>query len=149
MRDYADCKPFLDYLAAEHRHLHQAIRQVELGLREPWRERDKQRVRENLANLRRQLQEHFASEESGGCLEEAVCRCPSLSPQVAILQHQHASLLAEVDKVLARVEASEPGVAGLVCHSFEQLIRMIVQHEAAEVQVLQQAFGTDQANSGD
>ena len=146
MRDYAECKPFLDYLAAEHRRLHQAVLQVEQGLKEKWRERDRVWVKERLTELRRQLQEHFVAEEAGGCLEEAVCRCPTLSPQVAILQHQHASMLEEIDTVIARVDAGTPGVEGVVSHSFTQLIQRIEEHERAENHVLERAFGSDQGN---
>lgn len=146
MRDYSECKPFLDYLAAEHRRLHQAILQVEGEFQEHWRERDRARVKVRLADLRRQLQEHFAAEDKGGCLEEAVCRCPRLSPQVAILQHQHASILDEIDTVISRVDGENPGVEGAVAFSFSHLIQRIAEHEQAENRVLEQAFGSDQGN---
>lgn len=47
---------------------------------------------QRLVDLHQQLQSHFTEEETGGCLEEAVARCPSLSNDCKTAMAKHTVL---------------------------------------------------------
>jgi hypothetical protein len=148
MRDYDECRPFVDHLLAEHRRLHKLIHQARISIVEsggPDWDESYEGVAEILRKLRGELQRHFAEEEAGGCLDEAVSRCPRLSPDARRLESEHADLLAGVDRVIA--QALDCG-----CHfenrvalqrDFDNLCRQLHAHEAAENDVLRQGFGVN------
>lgn len=143
MRDYAECKPFLDHLAAEHRQLQHALQDIDKWLRDHWRATDTTVVRQRLGELKGQLERHFAEEENDGCLEEARCRVPALSPQVSELQQEHPQLLKIVDEVIRRLDVGVPGANQEVGQAFARFMQRMEGHEAAERSVLKKAFGTD------
>lgn len=99
----------------------------------------------HLTQLHEHLARHFAHEEHGGWLEEAVVRLPRLATQFTTLEKQHADLLARLAalgeklKTLA-VEADQwPAVAG----EFEAFAKQLVAHEACEERILEQGFNQD------
>lgn len=158
MRDYAECKPFLDFIAAEHRQLHQMVQQIGDQLRVPRTAAEVRDLRRDLQELRTRLARHFTEEENEGCLEEARCRCPNLSPQVAQLLAEHPQLLASLDDVLLRTETLlvevtraelplERGEAFQrereIASQFIEFARQLQIHEQSENRVLRLAFGTD------
>ena len=149
MRDYAECKPFLDHIAAEHRQLRRALQDIDKWLRDHWKATDTTVVRQRLAELRGHLERHFSEEENEGCLEEARCRVPALSPQVVELQHEHPQLLKIVDEVIRRLDVGSPGVTQEVGQAFSRFVQRMEGHEAAETSVLRQAFGTDDGFEGE
>jgi hypothetical protein len=99
--------------------------------------------RDGLATYRQELERHIREENEGGCLEEAVCRCPSLGPRVSLLQHEHADLLASIDELLGRLGRSPQGTASEIAAEFSRLSSVLRTHEVAENQILAQAFGID------
>jgi iron-sulfur cluster repair protein YtfE (RIC family) len=148
MRDYDECRPFIDHLLAEHRRLHKLIHQARTSIVQsggPDGDESCEGVAEILCNLRRELQQHFTEEEEGGCLDEAVSRCPRLSHDAQRLENEHVDLLAEVDRLI--VEASDCGshVENRVAlqRDFDELCRQLHAHEAAENDLLRQGFGAN------
>lgn len=98
-----------------------------------------------LADLRVQLSLHFTHEEQGGYFHEAVAAAPWLAHQAEALEQEHAQLLELLDGLLndlqpaARRAADRPAVG----KCFEEFNLRFFQHEAAEGQLIQQAFNDD------
>lgn len=100
---------------------------------------------EKVAALRNDLAHHFAEEEDGGCLEEAISRQPSLSADVTKLEDEHRALLAMLDEFLVNLRRAESGGTpefdlATAFHSIAQSLRA---HEASENQIMATAFGIE------
>ena len=142
MRDFQECQAFVEHLRKEHDQLHQTVSAVkrDLDAAEP------RRLSEGLLRLRQQLVEHFAQEERGGCLEEAVSYAPHLSTPVAEIEHEHASILMLLDQLIKRSENC--GRADFR-ESFQLFVTVVQDHESAENRILQNAFGTGEFDTND
>lgn len=134
---------YMNHLRAEHRQLHAEVRRIrntffaEAGQRNRTGE-----LLQELSELSNELRRHFAEEEQGGCLEEAVCRCPSVAHEADGLLREHAGLLASLDQVIFRLKSdskSEPPED--VETEFEGFANELLAHEAAENRVMQRGFG--------
>lgn len=147
MRDYDECRPYIDHLVAEHRRLHGMLRRIRASLVnsvEPGGEPSFAEVTRILRGLRDELEHHFAQEESGGCLDEAVSRCPKLSAEARRIEAEHAELLAEIDSLIAQAKTQEPTAWNQVSlqRAFDGLFQRLRAHEKAENELVGQAFGT-------
>jgi len=148
MRDYEECRPYIAHLLAEHRRLHTMLGQARASIVQsggPDRDASVADVVRVLAHIRSELAHHFAEEEGGGCLDEAVCRCPRLSADARRIEAEHPELLHEIDLLIARAKDSEQSVTERLSleRDFEHLSRQLCAHEAAENAILRQAFGTN------
>src|SRR6476469_7946591 len=97
MSDFNDLYSYVNYLLAEHRRLHQVLHLVRQTIgsgRESNQIDWKQNVVKALRDLRAELQCHFAEEEEGACLDEAVSFQPQLSPEMKQIEQEHPRLLA-------------------------------------------------------
>jgi hypothetical protein len=94
--------------------------------------------------LRDELAQHFAEEEAGGCIEEAVCRCPRLASEARHVERQHPVLLDELDGVIALARVLQPGRVGrqTLLNEFDEFAANLKKHESAEDHILQVGFGT-------
>lgn len=139
MRDFRECQAFVDHLRSEHQQIHQAVVNVERELRAADPPCDPNRVRTCLQRLRDVLAQHFAEEEEGGCLEQAISCAPRLSQEVADIEKEHATILKLVDRLIKR---------SADCHTldfaeaFRRFASILDAHDAAEDRILQLAFGT-------
>jgi hypothetical protein len=146
MRDYSECQAYVEHLRSEHKQIHQALVAVErdLGAADP--QCDSLRMRDSLQRLNETLAEHFAEEEQGGCLEEAICYDPRLSPDVARIEKEHPDILKLLDRLIGR---------SAECHtpdfhvSFRQFAQTLHAHESAENRILHTAFGTGEFEPND
>src|SRR6476620_10387949 len=96
MRDYNECQCYVEHLIAEHRRLHRMLRLAQAAIVAsgcPDRDATCTDIVRVLRQVREELQHHFAQEESGGCLDEAVSRCPGLSAEVKRIELEHPQLL--------------------------------------------------------
>jgi hypothetical protein len=148
MRDFEECQPYVDHLTAEHRRLHTMLRQARGAIVQcggPDRDATGNDVVRVLRRVRDELACHFAQEESGGCMNEAVSRCPRLSLEVQRIEAEHSELLAELDRVLAQALDLDDSVQSRIAfeNAFDNLCRQIHAHEAAENVILSQGFGTN------
>ena len=148
MRDYEECQPYVNHLVAEHRRLHAMLHQARASIMQsggPDRDASVNDILHALRNIRSELAHHFAEEEAGGCLDEAVCHCPRLAAEAKRVEAEHPELLAEIDRLIAEALDSEQSVANRLSmeRDFEQLYRQLCAHEAAENAILRQAFGTN------
>ncbi len=91
------------------------------------------------------LKQHFAEEEAGGLLEEAICRLPRLGPQATVLERQHEPLLRDCSELVERAEvcgSSKELWKGLA-QDYGQFIKALLTHEAAENRLAEQAFNAE------
>ena len=143
----------LGHLLAEHRDLFHLMHSVQLAFAMAGQPRPESRadVLESLHHLREHLGDHFAQEELGGFLEEAMTRMPRLSAAVRSIVAQHPALLAELDRViddLTIVEKSGGGAAGAkswsaAVHAFEAFAADMAAHERSENMVVQEGYNED------
>ena len=149
MRDFDDCESMVQYLCAEHAELQRGIQAIESELH-AHEQRDPGVIHDALLALRDRLVRHFEVEESGGCLEEAACRCPSLAHDVTIIEREHPGILRLLDQLVARAARGCDGSSNAdFAESFARFARTMRHHEATETRILEQAFGTVIANGSE
>jgi hypothetical protein len=102
-------------------------------------------VGQRLADLRQQLQAHFAEEEAGGCLEEAVSRCPRLGVDSNAILAEHPLLDQMLEQLLVQTRNSTAPPAD-VQKDFQVFAERLRAHESAENRLLQMAFGAETAD---
>jgi hypothetical protein len=136
----------LNHLRAEHRRLHKGVLDlkrtfnawVDSGAQQPVAD-----ILAELSSLHDELMEHFTEEEQGGCLEEAVSRCPRLADTALRIEAEHEDILDRLRHLVVRLEAQPltlPEVKAIEGY-FLELCQEIQRHEAAETQVMTAAFG--------
>ncbi len=143
----------LGHLLAEHRDLFHLMHSVQLAfaMAGPPSPEHRADVLEALHHLREHLGDHFAQEELGGFLEEAMTRMPRLSAAVRSIVAQHPALLAELDRVIDELTTVEkPGgfAAGAkswsaAVHAFEAFAANMAAHERSENMVVQEGYNED------
>jgi iron-sulfur cluster repair protein YtfE (RIC family) len=146
MRDLSDCLPYVRHMRMAHRRQNEALRAINGLLTElelPESAKAAARLVESLQALRADLAFHFAEEESGGCVEEAVIRCPGLSPDARRAGAQHRLLLNHLNGVLQRMQELSPqsGCVAPIREVFQQFAVALKEHENAEERILQAGFG--------
>lgn len=95
-----------------------------------------------LARLAATLRSHFAEEEEGGCYEEAVSRCPSLSPTVQALLAEHPQITLALEGLLNDIRVQRKSSEQLR-EEFDRFARKLKDHEIKENRLLQMALGGD------
>ena len=137
---------YVNHLMAEHRRLDQLILRT-LQAIPNWEESDvggwPQSVVAGLAAIRRELAQHFAEEEAGGCLEEAVARCPALSTEADRVQGEHGRLLEVLDELARHCrQVRRPTRRDLLVleHELRAVAQKLRLHEAEENSIMQRAF---------
>jgi iron-sulfur cluster repair protein YtfE (RIC family) len=100
---------------------------------------------ETIGRLQERLTAHFAREEKGGWLEEAVVRAPHLAKQLTAIEHEHGPLLEQLRQLYndaAKMPATGEGLTKLE-HEFEAFATRLLAHEEAENAILCQGFNED------
>jgi len=140
----------LEHVLAEHRELFQLISQTlaafnntgngdrPLGKRREY-------ARSRIGLLRSHLQAHFAQEESGGFLEEAVSRIPRLGRRMEEILREHPALVTELDSLVAALARSRLSEAGWqqARRQFQAFVGHLQAHERSEHAVLQEGYNED------
>lgn len=141
--------PFLEQALAEHHDLHRTVEEIgslldSVPASEAGAALAAQALR-RVDDLRGKLRQHFAQEEEGGYLEEAIARLPSLAPQAAVLQKQHAEFMQLADRLVgdARAAATPADVWRVLHDGFKTYSKKLLAHEAAENSLLQRAYNVD------
>lgn len=146
MKD-GDCKfAYVDHMLAEHRRLDQLVHKTSLAL-PSWEELDSQdwlpRMTNGLVAIRTELAHHFHDEEQGGCLEEAVARCPQLSAEVQKIEGEHEEILSRLSELIDRCQRANkptPQQSLAIEQELRQIVRELRGHEALENRIMQQGF---------
>jgi hypothetical protein len=138
--------PYVNHLVAEHRRLHMLLRNARSAIMQsgaPDRDVTTADVVGVLTKVRGELAQHFSEEESGGCLEEAVSRCPRLATEATRLQGEHAGLLVQIDKLIAQALDSRHTLENRIAfeREFDEVCLLLHAHEAAENELLRQGLG--------
>jgi len=148
MRDYNECRFYVEHLIREHRRLHRMLRLARaaiVGTGGPDGDTTFADIVRILRQVREELAHHFAEEEAGGCLDEAVSQCPSLSAEARRIEAEHPQLLDSVDRLIAQAldcdQSFEKQVA--LKRGFDELCRQLVAHETAENVLLRKGFGAN------
>lgn len=95
--------------------------------------------------LRDDLRRHFEQEEEGGYLEEALTRVPSMAPQAAQLQKQHAEFLKIAEQMIADAQCGDrpEGIWTRLKGDYARFAKKLLAHEASENKLLERAFNED------
>jgi hemerythrin len=146
MKNDDECRSYINHIVAQHRRLHTMLRQTRGAITDsvqPDETPSFGRIIRVLAKLRDELEHHFAQEEGGGCLDEAVSLCPSLSSEVKQIEAEHPQILAQLDNLRHEAQYLSPTPQNQIAlqRAFDQLYRQLHQHEAAENRLLAQGFG--------
>lgn len=150
MNDSEECFAFAEHLHLEHHRLNELLREIAHGVAQLGPPADKRPVFDPLvqriAHLRQQLLAHYAEEEAGGCLEEAVTRCPSLAGDVKSVVAEHPQLDEMLKQLLA--QAADPAVTpAALAQQWQAFYKRIQAHEATETRLLRMAFGSETAET--
>lgn len=148
MRAYDECRCYVDHLIAEHRRLHRILRVARnaiMPLDNATGNVPAADIVKLLGEVREELAHHFAQEDGGGCLEEAVSRCPTLSDEVRRIEAEHPWLLESIDRLIAQARDSDRSVKGRieVARGFDELCAQLDAHEGAENALLRKGFGAN------
>lgn len=146
MRTDDQCLCYVNHIVAQHRRLHFMLRQMRHAIVEsvqPDETPSFAAIVRILTQLREELERHFAEEEAGGCLDEAVSRCPSLSAEAKQIEAEHQEILAQIDRLTEQAGTLPPTPQNqfAIQQAFDQLYRRLQKHEAAENRLLAQGFG--------
>lgn len=98
-----------------------------------------------LEPLRDELLQHFAEEEEGGYLAEALAQEPRFAREAEELKLQHAEFQGDLNAFIERLHESEPPFESWqrACSDFEDILARIRRHEGRETAIVQAAFGDD------
>lgn len=148
MRDDQDCRCYVDHVLAEHRRLHALLRQMRAAIASsvgPDEPPTFAGVLAVLTRLREELEQHFAQEDGGGCLEEAVSRCPRLAAEAQRIESEHPQILAELDRLIEGAKSLAPTHPNQLAtqRSFDQFCQHVRSHEKAENALLAEGFGVN------
>jgi iron-sulfur cluster repair protein YtfE (RIC family) len=146
MRDDPECRCYVNHLIAEHRRLHSLLRHLRVEMAHslgPDEQPSFAGVQQVLTRLRRELQQHFAEEDAGGCLDEAVSRCPRLAGEAKRIEAEHPQILAELDRLIAQSQTLPPTHPNQLAlqREFDRLCQQLREHEKAENTLLSLGFG--------
>ena len=149
MRDYSECRHFVDHLVAEHRRLHRMLRQMRTAIvssvggdASP----SFAEVARILGRLRDELELHFMEEDSGGgCFDEAVSRCPPLANEAKRIMAEHPGIVAEIEQLIDQANQLAPSKTNKLAiqQSFDSIYQRLRDHENAENRLFAHAFGTN------
>ncbi len=140
---------YLEQVKAEHYGLEQLLRQLEaafaLARARKWLSGSTPRLVELVSELHDQIERHFAQEEVGGYMEEALSRAPRFSTRVETLLKQHHELARAVRDLLSRAQGGRdnPGIWDSLDDDLRALIKKLKAHEAGENHIIEAAFNED------
>lgn len=135
----------LQVMSEEHDVLHKQIE----DLRQFWNEVSQlgqgpkyEEMSGRVERLREILADHFANEERGGYLADAVDTAPRLSESAKALEWQHAQFLNSLDRFIERLAKCESAYSCWeeVHAEFEDFMQRLDQHEADEMSLVCQAM---------
>jgi len=141
---------YLEAIKREHRTIGEQAHQLEKALRETvlqgWPASSIHDLATRLTALERTLRKHFAKEEDGGFLDEAVSTAPQYRAETSRLLHEHPEILARIREMIARSTDELTANSSLsfpFTKSLEATLRQLLMHETHENALLQKAFNLD------
>jgi hypothetical protein len=139
-------RAFVAAFGAEHHELRQLVHSLHEAVRDerPWSREAATEAIGILHTLNAHLEHHFAQEEIGGYLEEALNAAPRFAGDAAELLRQHPQMLDKIQlaRMTADRAANEPSAWPELKRESLELIKGLMAHESAENRIVQQAFNT-------
>jgi hypothetical protein len=140
---------FLQEIKEDNEELWSLLERLQVVVLSEWPPRvSRRQLHDVLARLRDQLALHFALEEAYGYFEDAIEVAPRLSIKADRLRGQHADFYVEIcdiadhaERLLHR-EVPARSFTHVVAR-FDDFCEALRRHEAAENQLIQQAFNED------
>jgi hypothetical protein len=149
MNDPDECFAYAEHLNHEHGRLNRLLLEIGHEMAQLGRPDQPQELVAHLgvriANLCTQLQAHYAEEEAGACLQEAVTRCPSLAMNARTILGEHPELVRMLEHIAAQTSATATKPSEIQ-QAWQMFSKKFHAHEAAETRLLQMAFGAEAAD---
>ncbi|HWB12285.1 MAG TPA: hemerythrin domain-containing protein [Gemmataceae bacterium] len=137
---------FATAFQVEHREMGNLLQRVRHATADgcDWSHDAAREARTAIEALERRLRQHFAQEEEGGYLEQALAAAPRLSRPAAELLRQHPAMLAQASTALstAREAVSDSTRWSVLKQQVEELMSALVGDERSESAIVQEAFNT-------
>lgn len=144
MKPAPDYQGLIRHVQVEHQKLETLLVEVQAALvdwQHQWASRAAfETARGKTVQLAGEAYKHFDEEENEGCMEEAVCHCPSLAADVACVRKEHTELKQDLGKLIALVDKNSQN-AQEVLNAFAQLKQKLHEHEKRENELIEHAFG--------
>lgn len=140
---------YVSSIRADHRHQGRLVHNLRCALenaaRLKWSKASIAQIVDCVAILRDHLATHFAREEEGGYLEEALVHSPGFQSEANHLMDEHPQLLTRFDVLLemAKAKADEPARWLAMAKEVNEAINQLLRHELDENKLLQDAFTAD------
>jgi len=138
------CNPFCVAMQAEHRQMHGILTSLREQLESVVPDeaaKSLPMLRQGLDGLRTRLRAHFASEEAGGCLDEAAARLPRLGEEVTQIEHEHEEILALLNRLFDQAALDLPSAEWpTFVAAYAEFEAQLRRHEAREDAVLARGF---------
>jgi len=136
-------RAYVIQLESEHDRLHKTADRIEGDWRTYLHRKtaaNSEQLLSDLRSLRAELGMHFAAEEAGGCLDEAISHQPCAGRKADLLEHEHPVLLAELDSVIERLQLA-PEQSARLHKEFQSFVQRLKSHEQAEMLLVATALG--------
>lgn len=134
---------YFEMLKREHRELGGAIHVAKdafaAGAADP------NAIREAIGHLCQLVKSHFAHEEEGGYMREAIQRAPRITKRAEKLLEEHEMMLAAIKELCETARRADDAeiTSGELKSAFTAFINELSQHEAGENSILQEAYTDD------
>lgn len=148
MTEHEDCRTYMDHIRLQHRRLRHLVDSLRPLVREAAGcEAAFADAQQAVGDLADHFARHVAEEAGGGCVEEAVCRCPRLAAQAREVTAQYPRIQASITRIADRFSGCTR--LGPSCRAveleLEQLAGDLGKLESEERYILREAFGTDES----
>lgn len=140
---------YIEGVRADHLELRALVRGVERLLdaarAASWGRSEAHELLLALENLGSHLREHFAEEEEGGYMEEALALAPRFGAQAQRLLSEHPVMLEQMARLmeLARHCCEHSQAGPELDRLLREFFATLRAHDAAENKIIQEAFNTD------
>lgn len=129
---------------AEHREMRQLVGTLRAAVNRtrPWSPEAARQAAAAVDVMRTHLHHHFAQEEEGGYLEQALAMAPRFSDEAKTLLAQHPLMLKRVGEVAETAQAAleDAELWPQLRLQVKDLLYQLAAHEGAENRIVQQAF---------
>jgi len=97
--------------------------------------------------FRELLASHFANEERGGYLAQALNRAPEFAERAKQLEQQHQLFLDDIDRFIARLQTCDSAFHCWqeVREEFDDFLQRLHVHETEETQIVETAIGNKES----
>lgn len=150
MFEHNDCRTYVDHVRLLFRHLHQMVEQLKGKVKDATGSIAAcEDARHLIADIGDRFGAYVAEERGGGCIDEAVCRCPRLAPHEQEINRQYPQVEIVIETIQCMLAGCDVlGTSGRdVSKEVERLAAAISKLESDERYLLREAFGSDESFS--